>query len=131
MYAYAGALAPNGVTATELRDELATRYRQSVAAAVTTTVPRIGDEVHGELQMDQRYPPFHVRMPTARSLYHWIPISAWKSASRSQRFPRSYGGSGECGNLLAQGYVPIASSDGSVVFVPSYRYFRGGLSLQF
>jgi hypothetical protein len=35
------------------------------------------------------------------------------------------------GNLLAQGYVPIATGDGRVVLVPSYRYFRGGLTLQF
>jgi hypothetical protein len=37
----------------------------------------------------------------------------------------------DMGNLLAQGYVPVAVGDGSVILVPSYRYFRGGLSLQF
>ena len=37
----------------------------------------------------------------------------------------------DVGNLLGQGYVPVSSGDGQVVLVPSYRYFRGGLSLQF
>ena len=37
----------------------------------------------------------------------------------------------DVGNLLAQGYVPLTTKDGNVVLVPSYRYFRGGLSLQF
>jgi len=37
----------------------------------------------------------------------------------------------DMGNLLAQGYVPITTRDGSFVLVPAYRYFRGGLSLQF
>jgi hypothetical protein len=37
----------------------------------------------------------------------------------------------DMGNLLAQGYVPVSTTDGSLVLVPSYRYFRGGLNLQF
>ncbi len=37
----------------------------------------------------------------------------------------------DVGNLLAQGYVPVATGDGSVMLVPSYRFFKGGLSLQF
>ena len=37
----------------------------------------------------------------------------------------------DAGNLLAQGYVPVATSRGQVILVPSYRYFRGGLSFQF
>jgi hypothetical protein len=35
------------------------------------------------------------------------------------------------GNLLAQGYIPLTTNDGNVILVSSYRYFRGGLSLQF
>ena len=37
----------------------------------------------------------------------------------------------DAGNLLAQGYVPVSTNRGQVVLVPSYRYFRGGLSFQF
>jgi len=35
------------------------------------------------------------------------------------------------GNLLEQGYVPVSTRDGYVVLIPSYRYFRGGVSVQF
>jgi len=37
----------------------------------------------------------------------------------------------DAGNLLAQGYVPIETTRGRVILVPSYRYFRGGLTFQF
>jgi metallophosphoesterase superfamily enzyme len=37
----------------------------------------------------------------------------------------------DCDNLLAQGYVPLASRDGNVMVVPAFRSFRGGLSVQF
>jgi Carboxypeptidase regulatory-like domain len=34
-------------------------------------------------------------------------------------------------NLLAEGYVPLASSDDRVLLTPAYRSFRGGFSVQF
>jgi Carboxypeptidase regulatory-like domain len=34
-------------------------------------------------------------------------------------------------NLLAEGYVPIASSEDRVLLTPAYRSFRGGFSVQF
>jgi len=37
----------------------------------------------------------------------------------------------DCGNLFAQGYVPLATPDGQVVLIPTYRFIRGGLSFQF
>jgi hypothetical protein len=37
----------------------------------------------------------------------------------------------ECDNLFAQGYVPVGSRDGQVTLLPSFRAFRGGLSVQF
>jgi hypothetical protein len=46
-------------------------------------------------------------------------------------FPGHMQALADFGNLFAQGYVPIATGDGRVVLVPSYRYFRGGLSIQF
>ena len=54
VYAYAGALAPNGDLGGELRDELATRYRQSVAARAFDNDSRVGNKVDRGLQMDQR-----------------------------------------------------------------------------
>jgi len=34
-------------------------------------------------------------------------------------------------NLLAQGYLPVASQDGQLILVSASRSFRGGLSFQF
>jgi hypothetical protein len=131
VYAYAGALAPNGVTSTDLRDELSTRYRQSVAAAVSVKVPCTRTSfttsykwLSGTVVSQQD--------PYGEALYHLDP---YLSMEIRQPVPYVFSGrmelEADMGNLLAQGYVPLASSDGSVVLVPAYRFFRGGLSLQF
>jgi hypothetical protein len=132
VYAYAGALAPEeNVTDAALRDELATRYRNSVAARVTARVPRLGTKVsagykwiggpavsqvdgYGEaLYQIDPYLSMELRQPLPKSLPCHIELVA------------------DAGNLLAQGYVPLSTTDGRVVLVSSYRFFRGGLSLQF
>ena len=131
VYAYAGALAPNGVVSGDLRDELGTRYRQSVAAAVTTTVPRLRTKLTTSYKWLNGTTVSH-QDPYGESLYH---IDPYLSMEIRQPVPYVLSGRMEVqanlGNLLAQGYVPISTGDGSVVLVPSYRYFRGGLSLQF
>ena len=131
VYAYAGALAPNGVVSGDLREELATRYRQSAAAALTTTVPRLRTKVTTSYKWLSG-PAVSRQDPYGESLYH---IDPYLSLEIRQPVPYVFSGrmevQADMGNLLAQGYVPISTSDGSVVLVPSYRYFRGGLSLQF
>jgi Carboxypeptidase regulatory-like domain len=131
VYAYAGALAPNGVISQELRNELATRYRQSLAAAVTTTLP------HTKTKVTTSYKwlsgtTVSRQDPYGESLYHLDP---YLSMEIRQPLPSIFPGhmevQADLGNLLAQGYVPISSGDGSVMLVPAYHYFRGGLSLQF
>jgi hypothetical protein len=131
VYAYAGALAPNGIVNAELRNELATRYRQSVAGAITTTVPKS----HTKLTTSYKWingTAVSRQDPYGESLYHLDP---YLSLEIRQPLPSMFPGhmevQADLGNLLAQGYVPIASNDGSVLLVPAYRYFRGGLSLQF
>jgi hypothetical protein len=131
VYAYAGALAPNGITSTDLREELATRYRQSLAAAFSATVPRFGTKFTtsykwiggATVSRQDAY---------GESLYH---VDPFLSMEIRQPLPSVFPGHMEVqanmGNLLAQGYVPISAGDGSVVLIPSYRYFRGGLSFQF
>lgn len=132
VYAYAGALAPNGlVGGATLRDELATRYRHSVAASMSTTLPRIGTKLTAgykwlsgsTVSQQDAY---------GESLYN---VQPYLSVGIRQPLPNCIPGhlaiEADMGNLLAQGYVPISSGDGSVILVPAYRYFRGGLSLQF
>jgi hypothetical protein len=130
VYAYGGVLAPNGVSSTELRDELATRYRQSLAAAVTTTVPRFGTKFTASYKWLSGPTVSHQDV-YGEALYH---VDPYLSMEIHQPLPSMFGHmevQADMGNLLAQGYVPISAGDGSMVLVPAYRYFRGGLSLQF
>jgi hypothetical protein len=130
VYAYGGALAPDGVSSTELRDELATRYRQSLAAAVSTTIPRFGTKFTASYKWLSGPTVSHQDV-YGESLYH---VDPYLSMEIRQPLPSMFGHmevQADLGNLLAQGYVPISAGDGSMILVPSYRYFRGGLSLQF
>jgi Carboxypeptidase regulatory-like domain len=131
VYAYGGALAPNDLEGTVLRDELSTQYRHSAAARMTARVPRVGTQLsagykwingpavsqvdnYGEtLYGLDPYLSVEVRQPLPKSLPCHVEVVA------------------DAGNLLAQGYVPLSTSDGHVVLVPSYRFFRGGLSVEF
>jgi hypothetical protein len=131
VYAYGGALAPNGVVSNELRDELATRYRQSLAAAVTVTVPRFGTKFTASYKY-LNGPTVSNQDAYGESLYHVDPYLSMEIRQRLPSvFPCHMEVQADMGNLLAQGYVPVSTGDGSVILVPSYRYFRGGLSLQF
>jgi hypothetical protein len=132
VYAYAGALAPNGDTsAPKLRDELATRYRHSLAAGMSASVPRLGTKFSvGYKWLSGR--TVSQQDPYGESLYNLDP---YLSMQIRQPLPSVFPGHMEVeanvGNLLAQGYVPVAAGDGYILLVPSYRYFRGGFSLQF
>lgn len=132
VYAYAGALAPGAdIVAAGLRDELTTRYRHSLAGRVSTTVPRFGTKFSASYKW-LNGPTVSRQDAYGESLYH---VDPYLSMEIRQPLPSVFPGhmevQADVGNLLAQGYVPISTSDGSVVLVPSYRYFRGGLSLQF
>jgi Carboxypeptidase regulatory-like domain len=132
VYAYAGALAIKGASgASILRDELETRYRQSLAGGISGTSRRFGTHFSASYKWLDG-PAVSQQDPYGESLYHLDP---YLSMEIRQPLPSVFPGHMEVeanvGNLLAQGYVPVATSDGYVVLIPSYRYFRGGLSLQF
>lgn len=132
VYAYAGALAPaNDPAATGLREQLATRYRQSLAARVSTTVPLLRTKWTTSYKW-LGGPTVSRLDPYGESLYRVEPyLSMEIRQPLPSVFPCHMEVQADMGNLLAQGYVPISTSDGSIILVPSYRYFRGGLSLQF
>src|SRR6185437_13295233 len=132
VYAYAGALAPDtGIAATALRDELTTKYRNSVAGRVTAKVPRLGTQLSAGYKWIGGPAVSHVDS-YGESLYQ---IDPYLGMELRQPLPAALPCHMElvadAGNLLAQGYVPLSTSDGHVVLVSSYRYFRGGLSVQF
>jgi Carboxypeptidase regulatory-like domain len=132
IYAYGGVLAPNeSPVEAALRNELATQYRVSAAARFTAKIPHTGTKIvsgykwisGSAVSQQDSY---------GESVYHLDP---YLSVQIRQKLPGFIPGHAEiladCGNLLAQGYVTLSTSDGQVVLVPTYRFFRGGLSFQF
>jgi hypothetical protein len=132
VYDYAGVLAPgeDSFEAT-LRDQLVTRYRQSLAGRVSATFPRTGTKLSVGYKWIGGQAVSHLDA-YGESLFHLDP---YLNMEIRQQLPSFFPGHMEAladfGNLLAQGYVPVSTGDGNVVLVPSYRYFRGGLSVQF
>jgi hypothetical protein len=132
VYSYGGALTPRDVTSdTSLRDQLTTQNHHSLGARVSTTIPRFGTKLAAGYKWIDG--PAVSRVDAyGESLYHLDP---YLSMEIRQPLPSIFqchmAVMADVGNLLGQGYVPVASGDGQVVLVPSYRYFRGGLSLQF
>jgi hypothetical protein len=132
IYAYAGALAPNeSPVEAALRNELATQYRISAAARLTAKVPRTGTKVITSYRWING-PVVSQQDAYGQSTYHLDP---YFSLQLRQKLPGFIPGHAEivadCGNIFAQGYVTLATSDGQVVLVPTYRFFRGGVSFQF
>jgi Carboxypeptidase regulatory-like domain len=132
IYAYAGTLAPiEDSDIAILRNELSTQYRHSVAARLTAELPRLGTKVSTSYKWINGDSASRVDS-YGESLYH---IDPYLSMEVRQPLPRVFPCHMEImanvGNLLAQGYIPLATKDGDVILVPSYRYFTGGLSLQF
>ena len=132
IYSYAGALAPNeSPVEAALRDELATRYRVSAAARVTAKIPHTGTKLVTSYRWING-PVVSQQDAYGQSTYHLDP---YFSIQLRQRLPEFIPGHAEiladCGNIFAQGYVTLATNDGQVVLVPTYRFFRGGVSFQF
>jgi len=131
IYSFAGALAPSSDVYESLREVLRMAPRQAVAAEISAKVPRLRTKLqmaykwidgvavsrvdsYGE-SMFQMDPYLHVgfRQPLPR-----FALGQWEAIA-------------DCDNLLAQGSVTASSKDGRALLVPSFRTFRGGLSLQF
>jgi hypothetical protein len=133
VYSYAGALAPVNSTDANLplRDRLATRYRQSVAGRVSTKLPYLNTKLSAGYEW-LNGPTVSLQDAYGESLYHVDPyLSMEIRQPLPNAFPCHMEVQADVGNLLAQGYVQVATRDGYVVLVPSYRYIRGGLSFQF
>jgi Carboxypeptidase regulatory-like domain len=132
IYAYAGALAPNeSPVEAQLRNELATQYRVSAAARLTAKIPHTGTKLVTSYRWING-PVVSQQDAYGQSTYHLDP---YFSLQLRQKLPSFIPGHAEiladCGNIFAQGYVTLATNDGQVVLVPTYRFFRGGVSFQF
>jgi hypothetical protein len=133
VYAYAGALAPDGNASPtgSLRSQFLTEYRHSLAARASTTIPSLGTKFTAGYKWISG--PTVSQQDTYGESSNYI--TPYLSMQIHQPLPSFFAGhmeiEADAGNLLAQGYVSVSTNHGKVILVPSYRYFRGGLSFQF
>jgi hypothetical protein len=133
VYAYGDVLSPLSRSGADesLREQLSSEGRHSLAARTSTTIPRLGTKVTTGYKWLSG-PAVSRQDAYGESFYH---IDPYLSLQIKQPVPGFFSGhmevEADAGNLLAQGYVPVSTNRGRVVLVPSYRYFRGGLSFQF
>jgi len=131
LYAFAGALVPTSEPDGVLRDALRTLPRHSLAAKVSARVPRSGTSLSVGYKWVSGASVSRID-PYGESIYQ---ISPYLSVGIRQPLPRfalgRWEANAECDNLFAQGYVPLSTPEGSVLLAPTFRSFRGGLSLQF
>ena len=132
MYAWAGALALDASSTTgDLRDILDTHYRHSLAARVSSHIPRARTQISASYKWVNRQVVSH-QDAYGEATFGMDPNM---NLVVRQPLPNVFAcrmvALVDFGNLLAQGYVPVTTRDGRVFLVPSYRSFRGGLSIQF
>jgi len=133
LYAWAGALTPEDLAAAlDPRDTLQTRNRHSLAGRVSTRVPRLGTRLAASykwisgpaVSRQDAFGEANFNLDPNLNLTVRQPIPAFFSGSRIEAIA-------DFRNLLAQGYVPVQTPDGTVVLVSQFRTFRGGFSFQF
>lgn len=132
VYAYAGALVPAGLSpGLELRDRLEARNAHGVAARVSARVPRTRTSLSASYKWING-PVVSRQDPYGEIAYQMDPhLNVTLRQPLPNFFPVRLEALADFRNLLAQGYVPIATTDGQVLMVPSFRSFRGGFSFQF
>lgn len=134
LYAWAGALTPAEVEeALSLRDTLTADQRHSLAARVSTRMPRYGTKVSAS------YKWINAPVVSRQDPYGEVAnqVDPYFNVTVRQPLPSLFFSGGrfealaDFRNLLAQGYVPVSTADGQVLLIPAFRSFRGGLSFQF
>ena len=131
IYAYAGALAPQGDSTARLSDRLQTTLRHSLAARVSGHVPG------SHTQISASYKWLSGTVVSRQDLFGEAALGIDPNLSLSVKQPLPCFGSGhwealaDFRNLLGQGYVPVDQAGGRLLLTPVVRSFRGGVSFQF
>lgn len=136
-YANLGGLAPSAAAVesnASLRDILRLQRRHALTARVSTRLPRLGTKVAAGYRW--------LSGPVVGTLDPYDDSSAQIDPNLSLQLrqplpqffllPARVEVLADIRNLLAQGYIPITSADGQILYlVPTFRSFRGGVSFQF
>lgn len=117
-----------------LHDILRTQRRHALTARLATRLPRLGTRVAAGYRwysgtvvgaMD----PFD---ESAGRLDPNLSLQLRQPLPQFYLLPGRLEVLADIRNLLAQGYIPITSADGQILYlVPAFRSFRGGVSFQF
>lgn len=133
VYALAGALVPQeSASELHLRDLFEARNCHSVAARISTRLPMTSTRLAASYkwvggEVVSRQDPFGeitYQVDPQLNLTVRQPLPTFL-------FPGKLEALADFRNLLAQGYVPMSTTDGQVVLMPAFRSFRGGFSFQF
>ncbi len=131
IYDYSGALAVDDAFGPHLREELDTRYRQSVATRVSARVPG------ANTKLVVSYKWLNGRVVSQQDSYGeaMYGVDPYLTMGVRQPLPSFLPGhmvvQADMGNLLGQGETSAIAGGQCIMLVPAYRYFRGGLSFQF
>jgi Carboxypeptidase regulatory-like domain len=131
IYAFAGALSPSDLEEGTLREMLRTSMHHSVGAEISAKVPHSGTKVEAGYKWVSGVSVSRLD-PYGESLFQMDPFLHLAVRQTLPKFaPGHWEAIADCDNVLAQGYVSVSSQDGRSVLVPTFRTFRGGLSVQF
>lgn len=132
IYDYSGALAVDGAPrGPHLRDQFDTRYRHSVATRVTAKMPGVNTRLVASYKWLSG-PIVSQQDSYGEAMYG---VDPYLTLGLRQPLPSVFPGhivvQADMGNLLSQGSTSVTAGGQCVILMPTYRYFRGGLSFQF
>lgn len=116
-----------------LRDFLRRRPTQSFGGRVTAQVPRS----HTRISTSYKWLPrgrvteMDPAGDSSLDLQPFLSLEIRQPLPTLDFLPAHLEATADFRNLLAEGYVPLASSKDRVLLTPAYRSFRGGFSVQF
>lgn len=124
---------PTSAMQGNLRQILSNDRSQSVAAKISTRVPRSRTEITTSYQWIERgrvtgLDPFG---QASLELEPYLGIQIRQPLPTLVFLPAHIEALADFRNLLAQGYVPASQGGDRLILTPSYRSFRGGFSVQF
>ncbi len=116
-----------------LRDFLRSRPTQSFAGEVTAKVPITHARVVASYEWLPRGRVTEVdpSLDPGMDVQPFLNVQIRQPLPMIEFLPAHIEAVADFHNLLAEGYVPLTSSEDRLVLTPAYRSFRGGFSVQF
>lgn len=116
-----------------LRDFLRTRATQSFAGGIAAKVPATHTRVTASYQWLPRGQVTEVdpSLDAGVDIQPYLNVQIRQPLPAIEFLPAHIEAVADFHNLLAEGYVPLGSSEDRLVLTPAYRSFRGGFSVQF